>query len=60
MKFINLILSSGFSTAEKVSDISGRGVGLDVVKSTIESLGGTVFRSLKRKRRNAILLSSCL
>ncbi|MCU9593072.1 chemotaxis protein CheA [Caldibacillus thermolactis] len=38
----NLILSSGFSTAEKVSDISGRGVGLDVVKSTIESLGGTV------------------
>lgn len=38
----NLILSSGFSTAEQVSDISGRGVGLDVVKSTIESLGGTV------------------
>ena len=32
----------GFSTAEKISDISGRGVGLDVVKSTIESLGGTV------------------
>lgn len=37
-----LIFSSGFSTAEKISDISGRGVGLDVVKSTIESLGGTV------------------
>ncbi|RSK27047.1 chemotaxis protein CheA [Bacillus sp. HMF5848] len=37
-----LILASGFSTAEKVSDISGRGVGLDVVKSTIESLGGSI------------------
>lgn len=37
-----LIFSSGFSTADKISDISGRGVGLDVVKSTIESLGGTV------------------
>ncbi|WP_210363838.1 chemotaxis protein CheA [Bacillus sp. REN3] len=36
------ILSSGFSTAEKVSDISGRGVGLDVVKNTIESLGGKI------------------
>jgi two-component system, chemotaxis family, sensor kinase CheA len=37
-----LILSSGFSTAEKISDISGRGVGLDVVKNTIESLGGRI------------------
>jgi len=37
-----LILSSGFSTAEVLTDISGRGVGLDVVKTTIESLGGTI------------------
>lgn len=37
-----LIFASGFSTAEKISDISGRGVGLDVVKNTIESLGGSV------------------
>lgn len=37
-----LILSSGFSTAEVVSDVSGRGVGLDVVKNTIESLGGSI------------------
>ncbi|MCQ6280179.1 chemotaxis protein CheA [Bacillus sp. EB600] len=37
-----LLFASGFSTAEKISDISGRGVGLDVVKNTIESLGGTV------------------
>ncbi|MCM3566988.1 chemotaxis protein CheA [Neobacillus mesonae] len=38
----SLILSSGFSTAEKISDISGRGVGLDVVKTKIESLGGSI------------------
>ncbi|MFD1607305.1 chemotaxis protein CheW [Oceanobacillus luteolus] len=37
-----LILESGFSTAEKVSSISGRGVGMDVVKSKIESLGGSI------------------
>ena len=37
-----LILSSGFSTADVISDISGRGVGLDVVKTTIESLGGNI------------------
>jgi len=37
-----LLFSAGFSTADKVSDISGRGVGLDVVKSKIESLGGQV------------------
>ncbi|MFC0014369.1 MULTISPECIES: chemotaxis protein CheA [Allobacillus] len=37
-----LILASGFSTADEVSDLSGRGVGLDVVKNTIESLGGTI------------------
>jgi len=37
-----LLFASGFSTAEVVSDISGRGVGLDVVKTKIESLGGSV------------------
>ncbi|WP_195573201.1 chemotaxis protein CheA [Paenibacillus sp. 1001270B_150601_E10] len=37
-----LLFSSGFSTAEQVSDISGRGVGLDVVRSKIASLGGEV------------------
>ncbi|SFQ17563.1 two-component system, chemotaxis family, sensor kinase CheA [Psychrobacillus psychrotolerans] len=37
-----LILSSGFSTADVISDVSGRGVGLDVVKTTIESLGGFI------------------
>ncbi|MGN1386539.1 MAG: chemotaxis protein CheW [Bacillus sp. (in: firmicutes)] len=38
-----LILSSGFSTAEVISDVSGRGVGLDVVKNTIEALGGSIL-----------------
>ncbi|MBA9024848.1 MULTISPECIES: chemotaxis protein CheA [Bacillaceae] len=37
-----LIFASGFSTADQISDVSGRGVGLDVVKSTIEALGGVV------------------
>ncbi|HEY9571099.1 MAG TPA: chemotaxis protein CheA [Metalysinibacillus sp.] len=37
-----LILASGFSTADQISDVSGRGVGLDVVKTTIESLGGNI------------------
>ena len=39
---INLLFNAGFSTAKKVSDVSGRGVGLDVVKSKIESLSGEV------------------
>jgi two-component system, chemotaxis family, sensor kinase CheA len=38
----SLLFSSGFSTADKISDISGRGVGLDVVKTKIESLGGVI------------------
>jgi two-component system, chemotaxis family, sensor kinase CheA len=37
-----LLFASGFSTAEVISDISGRGVGLDVVKNKIESLGGSI------------------
>ena len=38
----NLIFEQGFSTNEKVTDISGRGVGMDVVKTKIAALGGTV------------------
>lgn len=38
----NLIFLQGFSTNEKVTDISGRGVGMDVVKTKIAALGGTV------------------
>ncbi|MCD6174061.1 MAG: chemotaxis protein CheA [Sulfurimonas sp.] len=41
-EIFNLIFAAGLSTAEEVSDISGRGVGMDVVKSNIEALRGTV------------------
>ncbi len=37
-----LIFKPGFSTAEKVTDVSGRGVGMDVVKRNIDALGGTI------------------
>ncbi|MGJ0846773.1 chemotaxis protein CheW [Tissierella praeacuta] len=39
---INLLFKPGFSTADTISDVSGRGVGLDVVKSKIESINGNV------------------
>jgi len=39
---IRLIMQAGFSTADKVTDISGRGVGLDAVKNKIEALSGSV------------------
>ena len=38
----NLIFLPGFSTAEKITNVSGRGVGMDVVKTNIEKIGGTV------------------
>ncbi len=41
-EIINLLFIAGFSTAEEITDISGRGVGLDVVKGAIESLKGTI------------------
>ncbi|MCK8827881.1 chemotaxis protein CheA [Natroniella acetigena] len=41
-EIINLIFAAGFSTNEEVNDVSGRGVGMDVVKNKIESLSGSV------------------
>jgi chemotaxis protein histidine kinase CheA len=41
-EMIGLIFSPGFSTAESVTEISGRGVGLDAVKSLVEDSGGTI------------------
>ncbi len=38
----DLVMMPGFSTAEKVSSVSGRGVGMDVVKTNIEKIGGSV------------------
>lgn len=39
---VNLILLPGFSTAKEVTDVSGRGVGMDVVKTNLDQLGGQV------------------
>ncbi|MDR1656883.1 MAG: chemotaxis protein CheW [Deltaproteobacteria bacterium] len=44
----NLIMQPGFSTASEATEISGRGVGMDVVKSTVESLGGEVIIDTKK------------
>ena len=44
----NLLFMPGFSTADQVSSISGRGVGMDVVKSSIQALGGRVTISSQR------------
>lgn len=46
-EILALVMKPGFSTAEKVSSISGRGIGMDVVKDKIESYGGRI--SLKSK-----------
>ncbi len=44
---VDLLFRPAFSTAEKITDVSGRGVGLDVVKNKIEGLGGDVEVSTK-------------
>jgi two-component system, chemotaxis family, sensor kinase CheA len=41
-EIFNLIFLPGFSTAEKVTNVSGRGVGMDVVKTNVEKIGGSV------------------
>lgn len=41
-ELMNIIFMAGFSTAEKVTNVSGRGVGMDVVKTNIEKIGGTI------------------
>ncbi len=55
-ELIRLIMLPGFSTADEVSDISGRGVGMDVVKNAIEKLGGSFDISSKTNRGTTILL----
>ncbi len=42
-EILNLIFLPGFSTADKISDISGRGVGMDAVRAAVERLGGRVL-----------------
>jgi len=55
-EIIQLLFHPGFSTAEKISDISGRGVGLDVVKTKIESLGGVVEVDSKQGRGSKFII----
>jgi two-component system, chemotaxis family, sensor kinase CheA len=51
-----LVFHPGLSTAQTISEISGRGVGMDAVRSTIESLGGSVEISSERGRGTATAL----
>jgi two-component system chemotaxis sensor kinase CheA len=53
----NLIMMPGFSTAETISDISGRGVGMDVVRSNIQELGGRISLKSERGRGMTIQLA---
>jgi chemotaxis protein histidine kinase CheA len=53
---IELVFRAGFSTREEITDISGRGVGMDVVKKKVESLGGSVGIVSRLGRGSAITL----
>ncbi len=53
----NLLFMPGFSTADQVSDLSGRGVGMDVAKSSIQALGGRVSISSTPGRGSAFSIS---
>ena len=53
----NLIMLPGFSTAETVSDISGRGVGMDVARSNIQDIGGRISLKSERGRGMTIQLA---
>lgn len=52
-----LIFAAGFSTAETVSDVSGRGVGMDAVRQTVDALGGTVDVASKSGQGTRISLT---
>jgi two-component system chemotaxis sensor kinase CheA len=54
---IQLVFRPGFSTSETVTDVSGRGVGMDVVRRSLERVGGTVSLSSRLGRGTRILLS---
>jgi two-component system chemotaxis sensor kinase CheA len=47
-ELLDLLFKSGFSTKKKVTEVSGRGVGLDVVKKNVEDLGGSVMISTSK------------
>ncbi len=49
---MKLVFAAGFSTAEAVTNVSGRGVGMDVVKTNIERIGGTIDLASDRRSRH--------
>jgi len=53
-QILRFIFEPGFSTAEKITNVSGRGVGMDVVRSNIEAIGGTVEISSQSGRSTTI------
>ena len=55
-KAAELIFAAGFSTADKISNVSGRGVGLDVVKTKIESLSGTVEVNTEKDKGSSFII----
>lgn len=52
----NLIFMQGFSTSDTVTDVSGRGVGMDVVKTKISSLGGTIDVVSEKDKGTAVIV----
>lgn len=54
---VDLIFAPGFSTASQVTDLSGRGVGMDVVRSIVERLGGRVSVSSRPQRGTVVRLA---
>jgi len=56
-ELIALVMLPGFSTASKVTDVSGRGVGMDVVKQAIEALRGTIEITSRRGEGTAITMT---
>jgi len=53
---VDLLFKPGFSTADTISDVSGRGVGLDVVKTNIEALGGDIEARTKRGEGSSFII----
>jgi two-component system chemotaxis sensor kinase CheA len=54
---VNLVFAAGFSTAETISDLSGRGVGMDVVRTAIERVNGTVHLESEKGKGTRIRIS---
>ncbi len=55
-EIIDMLFKPGFSTADQITDVSGRGVGLDVVKTKIEALGGDIEAHSKRGEGSSFII----